>query len=144
MIAEIVTMLSLARSWVSAEIPTSTMMKPDSSSSVVVSFGRRGENRITPSSVRRAPTTITKPSTSSALAKIEPMIENWATITSPWESAKITTKNSGRLPSVDCSTPVTAGPKCSPTASVVNEMTQARPASARPATANASRSVAPA
>ena len=60
---------------------------------------------MTPSSDWRAPTTITKPSTSSALAKIDPMIENWATTTSPLDSAKMTTKNSGRLPSVDCSTP---------------------------------------
>ena len=62
-----------------------------------------------------APTTITSPSTSSALAKIEPMIEVCATTTSPAASAKSTMKNSGRLPSVDCSTPVTAGPKRSPT-----------------------------
>ena len=102
-----------------------------------MSFGSRGENRMTPSSAWRAPTTITKPSTSSALAKIEPMIENCATTTSPADSAKITTKNSGRLPSVDCSTPVTAGPKWPPTSSVVNEITHARPASAKPATTNA-------
>ena len=144
MIAEIVTMLSLALSCVFDEIPTSTMMKPDSSSSVVVSFGSRAENRMTPSSDWRAPTTITKPSTSSALAKIEPMIENWATTISPFDSAKMTTKNSGRLPSVDCRTPVTAGPKCSPTCSVVNEITHAMPASAKPATAKATRSGTPA
>jgi hypothetical protein len=109
-----------------------------------VSFGSRALKRITPSFDSRAPTTITKPSTSSALAKIEPRIENCATTTSPADSAKITTKNSGRLPSVDWRTPVTAGPKCSPTASVVNETTQASPASAMPATTNASTSGAPA
>src|SRR4051794_489526 len=98
--------------------PTSTMMKLDSSSSVAVSLGSRVWKRITVSSLTRAPTTITAPSTSSALAKIEPMIENCATITSPLDRAKTTTKNSGRLPSVDCSTPVTAGPNDSPTCSV--------------------------
>jgi len=39
-------------------------------------------------------------------------------------------KNSGRLPSVDCRKPVTAGPKRSPTCSVAKETTHARPASA--------------
>ena len=72
-----------------------------------MSFGSRGPKRITPSGAVRAPTTITRPSTSSALANSEPMIEVWATTTSPARRAKMTTKSSGRLPSVDCSTPVT-------------------------------------
>src|SRR4051794_29884181 len=95
-------------------------------------------------SERRAPTTITSPSTSSALAKIEPRIEVCATTVSPARSAKITTNSSGRLPSVDCSSPVTPGPKRSPTCSVANETTQARPASATVASAKASSGAAPA
>ena len=63
-----------------------------------------------PSSALRAPTTITNPRTSSALANSDPMIDVWATTVSPAESAKITMKNSGRFPSVDCMKPVTAGP----------------------------------
>ena len=126
-----------ARSCVSPASPTSTMMNTARSSSVVVSIGRRAEKRMMPSSLTQAPTTMTMPSTSRALAKIEPMIENWATTTSPADSAKITTKNSGRLPSVDCSTPVIAGPKRSPTSSVAKETTQAIPPSAMPETTKA-------
>ncbi len=55
------------------------MMNTVTCSSVAVSRGRRLEKRITPSGARRAPTTITSPSTSRALAKIEPMIAVWAT-----------------------------------------------------------------
>ena len=87
------------------------MMKLASSSSVAVSFGSRAWKRITPSSAARAPATSASPSTSSALAKIEPMIDVCATTTWPALSAKMTTKSSGRLPSVDWSTPVTAGPE---------------------------------
>ena len=53
------------------------------SRSVAVSFGRRGLKRMIPSRARHAPVTITIPSTSSALAKIEPMTAYCATITSP-------------------------------------------------------------
>jgi hypothetical protein len=80
---------------------------------------------------------ITMPSTSSALAKIEPMIDVCATTTCPLFSAKMTMNSSGRLPSVDCSTPVTAGPNDSPTCSVENDTTYASPASATVAAANA-------
>jgi hypothetical protein len=131
-------MSSLALSCAAPERPTSTMMKPASRSSVAVSLGRRGEKRMIPSLLWRAPTKITSPSTSRALAKIDPMIENWATTTSPSESANSTTKNSGRFPSVDCSTPVIAGPKRSPTCSVANDTTHASPASAAAATTKAS------
>ena len=55
------------------------MMKTVTSSSVAVSLGSRWEKRITPSGARCAPTTITRPSTSRALAKIEPTIAVWAT-----------------------------------------------------------------
>ena len=72
------------------------------------------------------------------------MIDVCATTISPAESAKTTMKNSGRFPSVDCSTPVTAGPKRSPTCSVAKETTQASPASATVATPNASSEGAPA
>ena len=41
-------------------------------------------------------------------------------------SAKITTKNSGRLPSVACSSPVTAGRARRPTCSVANDTIHAR------------------
>ena len=53
-------------------------------SSVAVSRGRRLEKRMIPSCERRAPTTITRPSTSSALARIEPTIAVCATTSSPF------------------------------------------------------------
>jgi hypothetical protein len=111
-------------------------MKTVTCSSVAVSRGRRFEKRITPSGARRAPTTITSPSTSSALASTEPTIAVWATTSSPFWRAKITTNSSGRLPRVDWSIPVTPGPKRSPSCSVAKETTQARPASARVAMRN--------
>jgi hypothetical protein len=58
------------------------------------------------------------------------MMAVWATSSSPFCRAKMTTNSSGRLPSVDCRMPVTAGPKCSPSCSVAKETIQARPASA--------------
>ena len=100
-----------AGSCVSWATPTMTMMKLATSSSVAVSLGSRGPKRITPSDACRAPSTMTRPSTSSALTNSEPMIDVWATTTSPARSAKMTTKSSGRLPRVDCSTPVAAGPE---------------------------------
>ena len=119
-----------ALSPLAAEIPSSTIRKLASSNSVALSFGRRARKRITPSALWWQPAMITRPSTSSALAKIEPMIDVRATTISPAESANTTTKNSGRFPSVDCRTPVTAGPKRSPTCSVANDTIQASPASA--------------
>ena len=87
-------------------------MKTASRSSVAVSFGRRVPKRMhAVRSPRRAPATIASPSTSSAFANSEPRIDVCATTISPAESAKSTMKSSGRLPSVDWSTPVTAGPK---------------------------------
>ena len=115
-----------------------TMMKTQTISSVAVSLGSRLWKRISPSLDRRAPTTITRPSTSSALASSEPMIDVWATTVWPARSAKMTMNSSGRLPSVDCSTPVIAGPNRSPTCSVENDTTYASPASATVATPNAS------
>ena len=50
-------------------------MKIASRSSVAVSFGSRGRNRMTPSRARRAPATIARPSTSSAFANSEPRID---------------------------------------------------------------------
>ena len=76
-----------------------------------MSFGSRAPKRITPSFAWRVPATIARPRTSSAFANREPMIEVCATTVSPAESAKSTMKSSGRLPSVDCRTPVMAGPK---------------------------------
>ena len=111
------------------------MMNTVTCSNVAVSRGRRLEKRMIPSCERRAPTTITSPSTSSALARIEPTIAVWATTSSPFCSAKITTNSSGRLPSVDCIIPVTPGPKRSPSCSVANETTHASPASASVASA---------
>src|SRR5205807_1999629 len=88
-------------------------------------------------------TTITRPRTSSALANTEPMSDVCATTVSPADSAKITMKNSGRLPSDDCRKPVRAGPKRCPTSSVANETSQARPASASPATTNGNTNLWP-
>ena len=119
------------------------MMNVDISSSVAVSFGRCGLKRITPVRSFQAPATITRPSTSSALTRIEPMIAVSATTFWPALSAKITTKNSGRLPSVDCMKPVIAAPKRPPTCSVANDTTQARPASASVANTNATMSLTP-
>ena len=51
------------------------MRKLASSSNVALSFGRRGWKRITPSLDSTEPAKITSPSTSSAFAKIEPMID---------------------------------------------------------------------
>ena len=96
-------------------------------------FGSRFRKFIASVSAARAPATIVSPSTSSALAKSEPRIEVWATTVWPAESAKRTTKSSGRLPSVDWSTPVAAGPNLLPTASVAIAISQASPPSAAPA-----------
>ena len=57
----------LAGSWAELASPTSTMMRLVTSSSVAVSLGSWGLKRIVRSGSRRAPTTITSPSTSSAL-----------------------------------------------------------------------------
>ena len=123
--------------------PISTMMNVEISSSVAVSLGSRGLKRITPSFARRAPATITSPSTSSALTRIEPRIAVSATTFSPAWSAKITTKNSGRLPSVDWRNPVIAGPSRIPTCSVASDRIHAHPASATAATMNAATSETP-
>ena len=79
-------------------------------SSVAVSCGSRARNFITPSGAARAPATIASPRTSSPFANSEPRIEVRATTSSPADSANSTMKSSGRLPSVDWSAPVTAGP----------------------------------
>ena len=107
-----------------------------------MSCGSRRPKRMQPSSAWIDPATITSPSTSSALAKIEPISEVWATTTSPEPSANRTMKNSGRLPRVDCMKPVTAGPKRRPTCSVASATTQASPASASVAAAKASTALA--
>src|SRR5919199_683448 len=143
-IAEMASVWRLARSPELSERPISAMTKTAMSIKVAVSRGSRAAKRITPSRASRAPSTIASPRTSSALAKIEPISENLATTTSPAERAKITTKNSGRLPSVDCITPVTAGPKRSPTCSVAKETTHAMPASAPVAARKAATGGAPA
>ena len=104
-----------------------------SRSSVAVSLGSRRRKRIGSSPAAREPATIASPRTSSALAKSEPRIDVWATTTSPAERAKRTMKSSGRLPSVDWRTPVTAGPKRTPTDSVATPINQASPARAAPA-----------
>ena len=127
----------LAESLAPLASATSRMMKLEISSIVAVSLGSRGLKRMMLSLLRAAPTTITRPSTSSALTRIEPRIAVSATIFSPALSAKMTTKNSGRLPSVDCIIPVAAAPNRSPTCSVANETIQATPASAMPATTKA-------
>ena len=109
-------------------------MKTASRSSVAVSLGRRAWKRMTPSPAKRDPAMIVRPSTSSAFANNEPRIDVWATTISPAASEKSTMKSSGRLPSVDWSTPVTAGPKCEPTDSVPIPIAHASPPSAAAAT----------
>ena len=140
---EIVFRWWLAGSLAESASRTSTMMKLVISSSVAVSLGSLGSKRIVPLGSARAPTMITSPSTSSALTRIEPRIAVSATIRSPAMRANRTTKNSGRLPSVACSRPVTAGPKRWPTCSVANDTIHAPPASARPAMTNATTEETP-
>ena len=118
-------------------MPTSTMMKAKTSSSVEASRGARASKRMIPSRAASAPTITTTPSTSSALANSEPTIALWATSCSPACSAKMTTNSSGRLPTVAWSSPVAAEPSRSPTSPVASDTTQAMPASAAVATANA-------
>ena len=127
----------LALSEEAIESPMITITKSETSSSVAVSCGSRRPKRMQPSSAASDPATITSPSTSSALAKIEPISEVCATTISPEPSAKRTMKNSGRFPSVDCRNPVTAGPNRTPTCSVASATTQASPASASVAAAKA-------
>ncbi len=118
------------------------MMKTASMSNVAVSFGRRFRKRITPSEDCRDPAMIRSPRTSRAFAKIEPRMVVCATTSSPARSEKSTMKSSGRFPSVDCRTPVTAGLALAPTASVENETIQARPASVIAPTTNVATSSA--
>src|SRR5262245_39589347 len=119
-------------------------MPIESRSSVAVSCGSRGRNLITFSGAAREPAMITRPRTSSPLANSEPRIDVRATTSSPADRANSTMKSSGRLPSVDCSAPVTAGPNRSPTDSVAIEIAHARPPSAIAATTNTSTGSAPA
>ena len=88
-------MLSLALSWAAVDAPQMTIRKVVVSTSVDVSFGSRLPKRMIPSSERHAPVTMTSPRTKAPLARIEPSSENWATTTSPAESANSTMKNSG-------------------------------------------------
>ena len=120
------------------------MRKTARSTSVAVSFGSLAPNVIFPSGRRIDPAAIASPSTRSAFAKSEPRIENWATTTSPAESAKRTMNSSGRFPSVDWSAPVTAGPNLAPTDSVAMPMIQATPPSAAPVTTKVTTGSAPA
>ena len=99
-----------------------------------MSFGNRFRNCIVSPSAEVAPATIAKPRTSRAFAKSEPRIEVWATTISPADSANRTMKSSGRLPSVDWSAPVTAGPKRAPTDSVATPISHASPPRAMPET----------
>ena len=108
----------------------------DDAETIVVSFGSLRGKRMRPSSDRQAPAMIARPSTSRAFARSEPRIDVCATTISPARSAKITMKSSGRLPSVDCSTPVAAAPNSAPTASVPIPTVQASSASATMPTTN--------
>ena len=101
-----------------------------------MSFGSRAWNVIVPSREAVEPATMVSPSTSNAFAKSEPRIENCATTISPAESENSTMNNSGRFPSVDCRTPVTAGPNRAPTDSVAMPIAHATPPSETPVTTN--------
>ena len=59
-----------------------------------------------------------QPSTSTALARMEPISAACTTVVRPSCRAKMPTNSSGRLPSVDCSRPVALGPSRSPTCSM--------------------------
>ena len=141
---EISTWCSLARSPTWSDRPRIEMRKTARSRSVAVSFGSLAPKVIFPSGRRIDPAAIASPSTRSAFAKSEPRIENWATTTSPAESAKRTMNSSGRFPSVDWSAPVTAGPNRAPTDSVAMPIVQATPPSAAPVTTKVTTGSAPA
>ena len=110
---------------------------------MAVSFGSRGLKDMTPSGAARAPAAIDSPRTRSAFASSDPTIDVFATTSSPADTANRTTKSSGRFPSVDCRTPVTAGPNRSPTVSVAIAITHASPASAAPETTKIATALAP-
>ena len=141
---EIWTWCALARSPIRSERPSSAITESASRSSVAVSLGNRRRKRIGFSPAAREPATTASPRTSSALAKSEPRIDVCATTTSPAERAKRTMKSSGRLPSVDWRTPVTAWPNRTPTDSVAAPISQASPARATPARRNTAVGDAPA
>src|SRR5579859_2099468 len=124
---EIASVWWLARSPTRSERPSTTIVNTASRVSTAVSFGRRLPKRMHLSSATVAPATIDSPRTSSAFANSEPRIDVCATTVSPDESANRTTNNSGRFPSVDCNTPVTAGPKWDPIDSVPIATIQASP-----------------
>ena len=139
---EIVSALSDALSPSEIEVEMIAIMKTTSISSIVVSFGSRVWKRMTPSSARYAPAMIASPRMRSAFASSEPRIEVCATTISPARRAKTTMKSSGRLPSVDCRTPVVAGPKRAPTVSVPTPTVHASSASAMIPTTNCSTAFA--
>jgi hypothetical protein len=60
---------------------------------------------------RAPPTRTDRPSTSSALPRIEPISAVCTTVTRPAWSANTLTNSSGTLPTADCTTPVSAGPR---------------------------------
>ena len=134
----------LAGSWVCSDSPTMTMMNVAAMSSVAVSLARRWPKRMTPSGALREPTTMTMPSTSRALEKIDPMTVLWATTDSPSRSAKITRNSSGRFPSVACMKPAIPAPSSSPTLSTPTLTTCASPASATVANTKATIDAQPA
>ena len=95
-------------------------MKTASRSSVAVSLGRRARKRMIPSPARVRAGDDREAEDEQRVREHEPRIDVCATTISPAASENSTMKSSGRLPSVDWRTPVTAGPKCEPTDSVAD------------------------
>ena len=85
------------------------------------------------------PTRNANPSTSSRLARMEPISAARTTSTSPALSAKMQMNSSGRLPSADCSTPVAPGPNRSPSCSTARPTSEASTVTARALTTKPTR-----
>jgi hypothetical protein len=80
-----------------SDSPRSTITNDERSSSVAVSFGRRGPKCISPAGLRSAPTRRATPRSASPVASTPPRIDVWATTTSPSASANTTMKSPGEV-----------------------------------------------
>ena len=98
---------------------------------IALSFGSVTEKRMIPSLLARHPAITTRPSTSSALAKIEPMIAVWAITISPAAEREHDDEELGQVSERGLEHAGGARRRsASPTCSVENETSQASPASA--------------
>ncbi len=140
---EIVLVWWLAGSCAELASPISTMMNVATSSSVAVSLGSRGLKRMTPSRSRRAPATITSPSTSSALTRIEPDDRGLGDDRLAGVQREDHDEELGQVAERRLQEAGDSGTEPPPTCSVENDTIHARPASASVASTNASTSGTP-